>query len=408
MRFGLILLIQIGIFSVIGTVIPQGNSPAWYAENYPSAHGLIMALRLNSIFSSWYFIVILVLLCVNLIFCSLLRICSVTKAAGDESVRTALLPIIVRLSPEGVQALEDHLEAIHCRAEQMAACTVYSKNRFGRYGSFITHLSILLVILTGAAALYHPQVKDYTCYPGSSVVLEDGTRIEVFDFHIEDLSGRLDYSSNIRITLSDGRSSEQRDIKVNYPLAFGRYKVYQQTYGTAGSVTVTNLDNGGSDDMILDEKPFLSLDGVSGLWYLALYPDYLEDPSGNITLVSSVTGHYTNPVYEVISVSDGVYAPVLAFPGEELQINSLVFRFNEPVEYPGLRVKETPPFINAMLIFSFVLMTAGLYMTFFCEPVFIKVSPEGYTAAGPRPERMRMDLSDRFGGFEIDEKEESQ
>ena len=102
MRFGLTLLTLIGIFSVIGTVIPQGNSISWYAQNYPSAHGLIMNLKQNDVFGSWYVIVILVLLCVNLIFCSLLRIRSVTKAAGDESVRTAMLPVMVRLSPEGV------------------------------------------------------------------------------------------------------------------------------------------------------------------------------------------------------------------------------------------------------------------------------------------------------------------
>ena len=406
MRFGIILLLLIGAACVAGSVIPQGNTSAWYAENYPSAHGIIMALRLNEIFSSWYFITILVLLCMNLVFCSLARIRTIRNAAKKLDIRVSSLPDTVSLSPAGVEELEKHLRNIHCRETPMVSCTIYSKRLYGFYGSFITHLAILLVILSGAAALYVPHVIDRTCIPGQSLALDNGTRIEVSAFHIEDADGRLDYTSNICIVLPDGRSSGYRDISVNHPLSFGRYKVYQQTYGTAGSIRVTNLDTGGSDDFLMDEQSFLSLDGVSGLWYLALYPDYLKDPSGNITLISSVTGHYNNPVYEVLSVSEGVYAPVLAFPGEEMQIDRLLFHFNDPVEYPGLRIKETPPVVNTLLLLSFLLMIVGLFITFFCEPVIVKVDRDGYAVGGPKPDRMAMELDARFDNFKTHKEED--
>ena len=66
--------------------------------------------------------------------------------------------------------------------------------------------------------------------------------------------------------------------------------------------------------------------------------------------------------------------------------------FNDPIEYPGLRIKRTPPLVNALLCAAFVLMIAGLYVTFFLQPVLVKTDEEGYTVCGPKPESMRMEL----------------
>ncbi len=107
MRFGLLLLVLIAACSVAGTVIPQGREIAWYAQNYQSFHGTILLLGLNRVFESWYFIVLLVLLCLNLSLCSLLRIRSVVKASKGETERAAGLPDAVRLSPEGVEKLRE-------------------------------------------------------------------------------------------------------------------------------------------------------------------------------------------------------------------------------------------------------------------------------------------------------------
>ncbi|MBR1456361.1 MAG: cytochrome c biogenesis protein ResB [Oscillospiraceae bacterium] len=403
MRFGILLLVLIALCSVVGSLIPQDKAVSWYAQNYGSLHGVILMLRLHRIFQSWYFIALLVLLCLNLTLCSLVRIVSVVRDRRRVVARTAALPDQVRLSAEGVQRLRRHLEDIRCRRETIGEAEVYRKNAVGRYGSFLIHLSILLVVLFGAAALYLPQVVDRTCLPGESVVMDDGTEISVDAFHIEDVTGRLDYSSRIRIRLPDGRNSEWVDIRVNHPLAFGSWKVYQQTYGTAGSVTVTNLADGGSDDFTLTDTALLSLDGASGLWYEAVYPDYLLDPSGNMTLVTSTTGRYEHPVYQVLLASDGNLRPILVFPGEELEAGGLRFRFNEPIEYPGLRIKRTPTVINALLIASFVLMLVGLYIAFFMPPVLIKTDAEGYAVGGLKPEGMRIKLDELLQEYRREE-----
>ena len=204
MRFGILLLCLIAACSVAGTVIPQGREIAWYAQNYPSAHPTILMLRLNRVFESWYFVTLLVLLCLNLSLCSLLRIRAVVRASHGETERAAAMPDTVLLNPEGVEKLRAWLEDRHCRSEELDGAVVYRRNGIGRYGTFLIHLSILLTLVFGALALYTPTVTDQSCMPGESIFLEDGTEIHVLDFHIANETGRLDYRSHVQVTLPDG------------------------------------------------------------------------------------------------------------------------------------------------------------------------------------------------------------
>ena len=244
--------------------------------------------------------------------------------------------------------------------------------------------------------------------PGESVVLEDGTEIHVDDFHIADETGRLDYTSHVQITLPDGRRSEVAELKVNHPFSFGSYKLFQQTFGTAGSVTVTDMESGGTDTFLLTEQAYLSADGVTGILYDTLYPNYIRDPSGNVTLITITEGRYPNPIYQVEVIADGAFTPTLAEPGDELTVMGLRFHFDAPVEYPGIRIKHVSAAVNALLVAAFTLMIAGLYITFFYEPVLVKTDEEGYAVAGPKPERMCLALGEELRDFERTEERTEQ
>ncbi len=321
MRFGIVLLILIAGLSVAGSVIPQERAASWYVETYPAAHSWLFLLQADDIFHSWYFAVLLGLLSLNLAFCT--------------GSRLAML--------------------------------IRTKQPFPKYGTFFVHLAILLTIAFGAATLYLAETVDRTCLPGEALTLDDGTTVAVESFRIEDETGKLDYASEIRVTLPDGRESERTTIRVNHPLAFGPYKVYQQTHGTAGAVNVRNDATGGTDDFVLTEPVFLSVDSVNGLWYEALYPGYVRAEDGTMTLITSTAGRYEDPVYQVLLASDGVYTPVLAFPGESVSVAGMTFSLGDSVEYPGLRIKRTPPFVRTLLFGAFGLMIFGLFVTFFLK-----------------------------------------
>ncbi|MCR5088394.1 MAG: cytochrome c biogenesis protein ResB [Oscillospiraceae bacterium] len=403
MRFGILLLVLIGICSVIGSVIPQGEEISWYVERYPRIHPLLLILQLYGIFRSWYFVLLMALLGLNLTLCSVLRIFSLLRERRDLLPKAAALPDTVLLTDEGVRRLEEHLTATHCRRSDYDGVRVYSKNLLGRYGSFLTHLSILLTLIFGAAGLYLPQTVDRDCLPGESVVLEDGAEFAVSAFRTTDEEGKLDYVSDLSITLPDGRS-RSGETSVNHPMSLGPYKVYQQTSGTAGSVTVTNTETGGSDDFLLPDLAFLTIDNYNGLWVLAVYPDYYVTPEGVITPTGSTYGDYPNPVYLLQRSEDGENTQEVAFPGTVTECAGLSYRFNDPVPYPGLRIKYTPPAVNTLLFASFVLMIVGLYITFFLQPVIVRVDDEGYTAGGPKPEGMRIELRYLLKEYEREEK----
>ena len=393
MTFGMILLGWILLCSFPGSVIAQGNTPDWYVQTYPDWHGVILKLGLDDVFGSWYFITLLALLCLNLTLCSLIRIRNVVKASKKAAASAAERKTKVFLTAEGTSQLRQLLEERHYKKEVFGETTVYSKNSIGWYGSFVTHLAILLTVLFGAAALYLPKVTDQTCFPGESLPMEDGTSIAVESFQIENGEGKLDYASVIEIRLPDGRTSGQQRISVNYPLSFGGYKVYQQTYGTAGAVTVRNTETGGEDRFLLNEMCFLSLDSINGIWFEALYPGYIRDESGNFTLITQTSGSYEDPVYQVLLASEGVYTPVMVFPGETLSVGGVEFTFEDPVEYPGLRIKRTPEAVNVMLFSAFGLMILGLWFCFFQTPAIVAVREEGYTVAGPKPQGLILELT---------------
>jgi len=393
MTFGMILLGLILLCSFPGSVIAQGNTPDWYVQTYPDWHGVILKLGLDDVFGGWFFITLLALLCLNLTLCSLIRIRNVVKASKKAAASAAERKTKVFLTAEGTSQLRQLLEERHYKKEVFGETTVYSKNSIGWYGSFVTHLAILLTVLFGAAALYLPKVTDQTCFPGESLPMEDGTSIAVESFQIENGEGKLDYASVIEIRLPDGRTSGQQRISVNYPLSFGGYKVYQQTYGTAGAVTVRNTETGGEDRFLLNEMCFLSLDSINGIWFEALYPGYIRDESGNFTLITQTSGSYEDPVYQVLLASEGVYTPVMVFPGETLSVGGVEFTFEDPVEYPGLRIKRTPEAVNVMLFSAFGLMILGLWFCFFQTPAIVAVREEGYTVAGPKPQGLILELT---------------
>jgi len=403
MRFGILLLLLIALCSVAGSVIPQGRDFSVYAEAYPRYHGVLLLLGLDDVFSGWFFLLLMALLGLNLTLCSLIRIRSVVRAGKMLLPGIAYRSNSVNLSTGDLKQVEAYLRSIGCKKHVFGDARVYSKNLIGRYGSFVTHLSILLVLLFGAAGLYLPVVTDRNCLPGESVIMDDGTEIGVHSFYIENESGQLDFTSEITMQLPNGKS-KSGSIRVNYPMALGPYKVYQQNYGTAGNVRVTNLDNNGSDDFVMIETSFLSLDGVDGLWYIALYPDYYEGPDGSINPLVTY-GRCVNPVYYVQIDENGESSQRFALPGETVTIGKLQYSFEAPVEYPGLRIKYTPPVVNTLLFLSFALMIVGLYMTFFMQPVLVKTDDEGYAIGGGTSEGLSLDLQSLISGEKKEEHE---
>lgn len=404
MKFGMILLILVMALSLAGSLIPQQDKAMRYVSLYgDKTAALLIGLGATDIFHTWYFYALEILLCLNLVLCSILRFPSTRKAAEEWQKKAEYAEIDQPLSEGQRLKLEEYLSTRRYGKAARDGGAVYRKNALGFYGSFLTHLSILLVLLFGSLVLLTPDIQDRTLMPGDTLTLDDGTQITCDSFHIEDETGKLDYASVLTAASADGKEAKQQEVRVNTPLRFGAYKIYQHTYGTAGQVKITNRKNGAEDLVTLTEPTNLLIDPMNGVIFNALYPAYLVDADGNYTLITNTSGSYPDPVYDIRSISGGMSASMLAFPGEELVNGDIAFTFLDPVEYPGLRIKHVSPWLFGGLYFSFGLMVLALYLCFFAVPVYVSVKDDGYAVLSPKiQEGLLIDLRSL-----LEEKEES-
>ena len=385
MTFGMILLVLVIACSFAGSLIVQQRQPMEYVNRYGAdAAQLILAVGLDDVFSAPWFIALLAALMLNLTLCSIVRLPR-TIRAGKLLVKQAPAAQTDLPLEEGQREKLCHfLQRRRYRCTQSDGRSVYTHNLFGYYGSFFTHLSFLLILVVGAAALTTATVTDQTVMPGETIALDGGVSLTVERFQIEDATGKLDYASLLTASSADGQKQVQKEIRVNEPLSFAGYKIYQQTYGTAGSVEITNLQTGARETMALSESCFLTLNGKDGMFFQALYPGYVTAEDGTVTLITSTSGAYSDPVYDVLSVSGGVMTPVLAFPGETLTIGDVSFTLQDPVSYPGLRIKHMNSAVLGALYAVFGLMVAALYLCFFTVPVAVSVDEHAYAVISPK------------------------
>ena len=385
MRFGMILLVLVMALSVVGSLIPQKEQAMTYVRAYGAEKAtLLMALGWNDLFHTWYFLALEGLLCINLLLCSILRFPR-TVHAGEQLMKTAEdSSTETPCDSAQLQRMKEFLLSHGFRKRNAATGEAYTRHFLGFYGSFLTHLSILWVLLFGSLVLMTPQTEDLTVMPGESLVLSDGTRILCESFHIEDGQGKLDYASTLHAISADGKQEKIQEIRVNEPMRFGNYKVYQQTYGTAGRVRIVNHATETEDTLFLTESCFLSIDGQNGVYFEALYPGFVQDDDGNYTLVTNTSGSYPDPVYRIQTIAEGMSTSVLAFPDETLSLGEIDFTFLLPAEYPGLRIKHVSSVFYGALYFGFGLMIAALYLCFFMVPAAVSVREDGYSVVSPK------------------------
>ena len=385
MKFGMLLLVLVIACSFAGSMIVQQREPMEYVNRYGADWAqIIMALRLNDVFSAPYFLVLMAALCLNLTLCSIVRLPKTMRAARELRLQAQNAKAEQMINADQAERLRAYLKARRYSCSQEACGQIYTKNLVGFFGSFLTHLSFLLILLVGAAAVMSADVKDQTVMPGETITLESGVLVTVDAFQIVDGEGRLDFASQLTVTSKDGTRTIQKEIRVNEPLGFEGYKIYQQTYGTAGSVRIENHATGAEEDLPLTEACFLTLDGRNGIFFQALYPGYIRAEDGSVTLITSTSGAYTDPVYDLLSISDGATTPILAFPGETLTIGDVSFTMLDPVGYPGLRIKQMNMLILGALYAVFVLMVVALYLCFFMVPVAIRVTDSGFHVSSPK------------------------
>lgn len=253
----LILISTIAVTSIAGTLIPQGESIEFYAQRYGVKPALILELfNITDMYSSYWFQGLLLIFCLNLMICTLIRLPGVIAIIRKNSLNlphdslTTNNDSITLLSSTGYTGanttiIEKALSSFSVRSREAHKNThlfLYEKGAWSRTGAYIVHASLLLIIagaLVGklfgydafvmvkegsSEASVYRQVDGYPEVPlGFSVFCRN------FTTEYYDNGTPREYRSELTVLESDKKVMD-KSITVNDPLKYKGITFFQSSY----------------------------------------------------------------------------------------------------------------------------------------------------------------------------------
>ena len=370
LRLAIGLLIVIAIASGVGTAIPQKEPEGLYHQLYDPQPWLgvlnadrVLALELDHVYSSHWFLALLAWLALSLLLCSWRRQWPALRA----SLRWIDYPSPRQLSKLNVaetracddasadlQRLEERLRAEGWQVQRQPDRLAARRGVLGRVGPLLVHAGMVVLMLGAAWGALGGQRAEQFLAPGRSLELVDSRghstlTLALDSFAVErDPAGRPEqFRSDLRLLEGDGETGtllKASQISVNHPLRFQGVTLYQADWGLA-AITVQ-----------LGRSPLLQLPLQSfpelgeQIWGLVLP----TRPDGSDPVLLSLSSEQ-GPV-EVFG-ADGSRLGQLGIGAAPLEINGLPVRVESVLPASGILLKRDP---GVPLVYSgFAIALAG-------------------------------------------------
>ena len=410
LRLAIILLLIIAAFSIIGTVIEQGQSVAFYQENYPESPALfgfltwkvIIILGLDHVYRTWWFLSLLIFFGASLTACTFTRQLPALKAARrwkffDKPRRFQKLALSAEFDVEkddftSIQNLTEILQKRRYKVFHEDNNKIYArKGIVGKLGPIVVHIGIVVILLgsiLGAMTGFMAQeivasgdtfrVKNIIdAGPWSISQVPKDWSVKVNRFWIDYTStGDIDqFYSDLSVLDEDGKEVDKDTIYVNHPLRHKGVTLYQTDWGIAAVKVRVNkspifqlptalLDTGGKGRLWgtwIPTKPDLS-EGVSLL---------ARDLQGTV-LIYDARGKLVNTVREGMSV----------------EVNGVTLKILEVVGSTGLQIKADPGI--PVVYGGFALLMLGVVMSYFSHSQVWVLQKEGNLYVGGKTNRAQV------------------
>ncbi|MBU5635989.1 cytochrome c biogenesis protein ResB [Geomonas sp. Red69] len=422
LKLSIFLLIGLALVSIIGTVIQQGPQREYLATLSETKIRLYSALGFFDMYHSWWFILLLYLLTLNLICCSIKRLPRVWKVVSepvlvmDDGFEKSLANVKDLKLKGSKEELKSRMEAF-LRAEFAVPVITEKdgeyhlfaqKSPWCRLGVYVVHLSII-VIFVGALIGSFFGYKAYTNIPeggaisqvqtqsGKMIPLGFDVRCEKFSVSFYDTGAPKEFRSVLTV-LENGQpvpGFQNRPIIVNDPLTYKGITFYQSSYGQSDEgalyhLTVRDRKGGAPVKLNARQGERVALPGGAFLSVMEATMDVrpfmrgFDGPGAQVEF----TPAGGNPQPFVI-LSDK-YESFNAQHGGDLLIT---FDGMDQKFYTGLQVAHDPGVW--VVWFGCFLMVLGICMAFFMshKRVWARVTDSGVTLGGS--------ASKNPAGFEI-------
>ena len=355
LRVAIVLLLVIASTSGVGTAIPQREPAELYHRLYDPQPWLgllnadgVLALQLDHVYSSGWFLGLLAWLALALLLCSWRRQWPALQAAlrwVDYRTPRQLskLSVAETLSTDTPKASLDQLAGLLQRQgwqiqrhdDRLAA----RKGLLGRVGPLLVHAGMVVLMLGAAWGALGGQRAEQYLAPGRSLELMDSRgssklTLALDGFSIQrDPAGRPEqFTSKLRILEGDGSEGsllKQAEISVNHPLRFQGVTLYQADWALAA----ISLQLGKSPLLELPLQSFPQLG--EQVWGIVLP----TRPDGSEPVLLSL-GSEQGPVE--IYGADGISIARLSPGGAAVEVKGLPIRVESVLPASGILLKRDP------------------------------------------------------------------
>jgi cytochrome c biogenesis protein len=376
LRFSILILLLISLFSIIGTIIEQDQSIESYKLNYPLANPVfgfltwdrILKFGLDHVYKTWWFFTLIFLFGLSLITCtSLQQLPSLKIARRCQFFRKPSqfyrLKIFTTLTNFSFNKILLRIRNSQYSIFQQKNIVYCYKGLIGRIAPILVHFSMILILLgTILGSLFGfkaqeivPKTENFHIQniinSGQlSIIPKISTRVN--DFWITYTQNRTisQFYSDLSILDTQGNEIRRKTISVNYPLIHENVYYYQTDWNLIGLrfKTMTNE---------IIEYPLLNiLNNQNKVWITWISNDKSLN-EGIIGLVDNLEGYCS------------IYDEAGLFLGN-IELNEVV-NFNQPLTFleiissTGLQIKSDPGIPMIYFGFFFLMISTLLsYITY--------------------------------------------
>ena len=359
------LLIIIAISSAIGTAIPQGESAEKYINKYNVDPWLgiingnaLLNLQIDHIYSSYWFLALLIWLGLALIICSWRRQLPMLKAAlkwkdyrsANQIKKLAISQTFpIEKNSNVLNELSNYLTINGWKIKKKKDRIAARKGVIGRVGPPLVHLGLILLMIGATIGVLNGAQIERFLAPGRSLDLisinkENQLSLKLKDFQIErDPAGRPEqFRSKIELA-GPNQDKIYKEISVNHPLRFRGITIYQADWSIAG----LTIQLGNSPKL---QFPLQNIEGLSEQVWGTVIPTTKEITNPIVLTISNEKG----PVK--IFNEDGSLITNLWPGGESKNINGLNLRIIDVIPSSGILLKRDPGVPIVYLGFAITLL----------------------------------------------------
>ena len=266
--FALSILALIAVLSSFGSFIEQDEPTSFYLENYALerpiygfiTYKLILGLGLDHVYTTWWFLSLLLVLGISLISCSITRqfpLLENSKEYFFRKQKTSFLNLPFSIKIKNFFYLKEmiilKLQSLNFYIYQKGNLIYGYKGLIGRISPILVHLS-LIIVLGGSALGAFKNFKAQEVLPKGEIFhVQNPIKIgwltplptvttRVNDFWVEYKNNKIhQFYSNLSILDNYGNEIKTQTISVNNPLRYKQVDFYQSDWNLIG-IRVKFLD----------------------------------------------------------------------------------------------------------------------------------------------------------------------